>query len=238
LRTYPSNLEHVRSVTNITETSKHLNGLTHNELVSKYVLGLKDKFSISLKLWLDSKLFISYIRVICYSDNLKKKKYTIWHLMYFWNNYIPVLVCQNLSHSLHEKVTTMYMVTKKIFKNMLFRLIFIKFIDRKYRKFGIKIFLFIMAIISNMCMSGFLYCISTKLVYKLGCFCQNFMKCLFEMFVIKIIIQFLSHCITYTIYFIETKGQVKEKRHKKWIIILITNISWNSDKNNPTYKPV
>ena len=61
---------------------------------------------------------------------------------------------------------------------MLFRLIFIKFIDRKYRKFGIKIFLFIMAIIRNMFMSGFQYCISTKLVYKLGCYCQNFMKCL------------------------------------------------------------
>jgi hypothetical protein len=38
-------VQSVRSVTNIIETSKHLNGLTHNELVSKYVLGLKDKFS-------------------------------------------------------------------------------------------------------------------------------------------------------------------------------------------------
>jgi hypothetical protein len=61
---------------------------------------------------------------------------------------------------------------------MLFRLIFIKFIDMKYRKFGIKIFLFVMVIIRNMSMSGFQYCISTKLAYMLDCFCQNFMKCL------------------------------------------------------------
>ena len=54
----------------------------------------------------------------------------------------------------------------------------------------------------------------------------------------RYIVTILSHCITHTMYFIETKGQVEEKRHKKLILILITNISWNSDRNNPTYKPV
>ena len=53
------------------------------------------------------------------------------------------------------------------------------------RKFDIKIFLFIMAIIRNMFMSGFQYRISTKLVYKL------FLSEFHEMFAIKIKIYFV-----------------------------------------------
>ena len=90
-------VQSVRSVTNITETSKHLNGLTHNELVSKYVLGLKDKFSISLKLWLDSKLFIP-IFVLHLSNKIsldKKNTHTMYYLLntLYMVNTVPIITC-------------------------------------------------------------------------------------------------------------------------------------------------
>ena len=51
-------------MTNIIEASIHFNGLTHNELVSKYVLGLKDKFSDHVCL----KMFTFYFILMVKSD--------------------------------------------------------------------------------------------------------------------------------------------------------------------------
>lgn len=57
-------VQSVRSVINTIETSKHFNSLTHNELVSKYVLGLKDQFSDHVCL----KTFTVYFILIVKSD--------------------------------------------------------------------------------------------------------------------------------------------------------------------------
>ena len=58
-------------MTNIIETSKHFNGLTHNELVSKYVLGLKDKFSdhVCLKMFTFDFILIVKSDIPVHTDN-------------------------------------------------------------------------------------------------------------------------------------------------------------------------